>query len=98
MAQVIERLRPYLLGWKACYGLAQTPRVWLSLDEWLGQRLQARQPKHCRCSRTIYRERITRGATEQVTKCVAGNCRSWWRSSDGEINRVLTIAYVDTLG
>ena len=35
MVQVVERLRPYLLGWKAYFGLAQTPRVWLRLDEWL---------------------------------------------------------------
>ena len=25
MAQVVEKLRPYLLGWKAYFGLAQTP-------------------------------------------------------------------------
>jgi hypothetical protein len=30
MEQVVERLRPYLLGWKAYFGLAQTPRVWAS--------------------------------------------------------------------
>ena len=34
MVEVIERLKPYLLGWKAYFGLAQTPRIWLSLDEW----------------------------------------------------------------
>ena len=27
MAQVVERLRPYLLGWRAYFGLAQTPGV-----------------------------------------------------------------------
>ncbi len=26
MAEVIERQRPYLLGWKAYFGLAQTPK------------------------------------------------------------------------
>ena len=41
MAEVIERLKPYLLGWKAYFGLAQTPRVWRSLDEWLRHRLRA---------------------------------------------------------
>jgi RNA-directed DNA polymerase len=28
MEQVVEKLRPYLLGWKAYFGVAQTPRVW----------------------------------------------------------------------
>ncbi|WP_222428750.1 group II intron maturase-specific domain-containing protein [Denitratisoma sp. DHT3] len=46
MAEVIERLRPYLLGWKAYFGLAQTPGVWRTLDEWLRHRLRAIQLKH----------------------------------------------------
>jgi hypothetical protein len=46
MAEVIERLRPYLLGWKAYFGLAQTPGVWRMLDEWLRHRLRAIQLKH----------------------------------------------------
>jgi RNA-directed DNA polymerase len=68
------------------------------LDEWLRHRLRALQLKHWKRGRTIYRELITLGATEQVAKRVAGNCRSWWRNSDGEIKRVLTIAYFDKLG
>jgi len=32
MEQVVETLRPYLLGWKAYFGLAQTPKVWRELD------------------------------------------------------------------
>lgn len=35
MEQVVEQLRPYLLGWKAYFGLAQTPQVWRRLDKWL---------------------------------------------------------------
>jgi RNA-directed DNA polymerase len=46
MEQVVEKLRPYLLGWKAYFGLAQTPRVWRELDEWLRHRLRAIQLKH----------------------------------------------------
>jgi RNA-directed DNA polymerase len=45
MVQVVEKLRPYLLGWKAYFGLAQTPRVWRELDEWLRHRLRAIQLK-----------------------------------------------------
>jgi group II intron reverse transcriptase/maturase len=97
-AEVIERLKPYLLGWKAYFGLAQTPRVWRTLDEWLRHRLRAIQLKHWRRGRTIYRELTHLGAAEHVAKRVAGNSRCWWRNSDGDIKRVLTIAYFDKLG
>ena len=46
MAEVIERLRLDFLGWKAYFRLAQTPRVWLTLDEGLRHRLRAIQLKH----------------------------------------------------
>jgi hypothetical protein len=53
MAATAARLRPYLLGWKAYFRLAQTPRVWRELDEWLRHRLRAIQLKagsHDACS------------------------------------------------
>lgn len=98
MEQVIEPLKPYLLGWKAYFGLAQTPKVWRALDKWLRHRLRAIQLKHWRRGSTIYRELINLGAAEHVAKRVAGNSRCWWRNSDGDIKRVLTIAYFDRLG
>ncbi len=98
MAEVIEKLKPYLMGWKAYFGLAQTPRVWRTLDEWLRHRLRAIQLKHWRRGSTIYRELINLGAAEHVAKRVAQNARCWWRNSAGELNRVLTIAYFDKLG
>lgn len=98
MAEVIDKLKPYLLGWKAYYGLAQTPGVWRTLDEWLRHRLRAIQLKHWKRGSTIYRELINLGAAEHVAKRVAGNSRCWWRNSNGDIKRVLTIAYFDKLG
>ena len=98
MEAVIERLRPYLLGWKAYFGLAQTPQVWRTLDEWLRHRLRAIQLKHWRRGSTIYRELTHRGAADHVAKRVAQNARCWWRNSNGDIKRVLTIAYFDKLG
>ena len=56
MEQVVQRLRPYLLGWKACFGLAQTPKVWRELDEWLRHLQRAIHVKHSRRPRTMYRE------------------------------------------
>lgn len=98
MDQVVEKLRPYLLGWKAYFGLAQTPKVWRELDEWLRHRLRAIQLRHWKRPRTIYRELKALGAKENVAKQVAGNCHRWWRNSCGVLNTVLTIAYFDRLG
>ena len=97
MEQVVEKLRPYLLGWKAYFGLAQTPGVWRGLDEWLRHRLRAIQLKHWKRGGTIYRELRTRGATQDVAKQVAVNGRRWWRNSAKLLNSVLTIAYFDGL-
>jgi group II intron reverse transcriptase/maturase len=98
MAELIERLRPYLLGWKAYFGLAQTPGVWRRLDEWLRHRLRAIQLKHWKRGTTMYRELRNLGAAEPVARRVAANSHCWWRNSDGDIKRVLTIAYFDRLG
>lgn len=98
MEQVVARLRPYLLGWKAYFGLAQTPKVWRTLDEWLRHRLRAIQLRQWKRPRTIRRELKALGATDDVANQVAGNCHRWWRNSDGAIKRVLTIAHFDRLG
>lgn len=40
MADVVQRLRSYILGWKEYFQLEQTPGVWQRLDEWLRHRLR----------------------------------------------------------
>jgi RNA-directed DNA polymerase len=98
MAQVVEKLRPYLLGWKAYFGMAQTPKVWRRLDEWLRHRLRAIQLRHWKRPKTIYRELKALGASDDVANQVAGNCHRWRRNSNGVIKTVLTVAYFDGLG
>jgi RNA-directed DNA polymerase len=98
MAEVVERLRPYVLGWKAYFRLSQTPNVWRTLDEWMRHRLRAIQLKHWKRGLTMYRELKALGASETVALRVAGNARSWWRNAYRLINSVLTIAYFDRLG
>ncbi len=98
MAQVVDKLRPYLLGWKTYFSMAQTPKVWRELDEWMRHRLRAIQLRQWKRPKTIYRELKALGASDDVAKQVAGNCHRWWRNSDGVIKRVLTIAHFDRLG
>ena len=97
MADVVERLRPYVLGWKAYFRLAQTPKIWRTLDEWLRHRLRAIQLKHWKRGTTMYRELKALGAPETVARQVAANSRRWWHNSDRLLKTVLTIADFDRL-
>lgn len=98
MQQVVDGLRPYLLGWKAYFGLAQTPGIWRELDEGLRHRLRAVQLKQWKRGTTIYRELRALGANPGVARQVAANSRRWWRNSGKLINSVLDIAWFDRLG
>lgn len=98
MKDVVERLRPYVLGWKAYFRLAQTPWVWLVLDKWMRHRLRAIQLKQWRRGPTIYRELRALGAPPAVAQQVAANSRRWWRNSGKLLNSVLSLAYFARLG
>ena len=97
MAELIEKLRPYVLGWKAYFGLSQTPSVWRKLDEWMRHRLRGIQLKHWKTGATMYRELIALGVAPWVARKVAANSHCWWRNSAKSLNGVLTIAYFDRL-
>ena len=97
LAEVVEKLRPYVLGWKAYFRLSQTPKVWRTLDAWMRHRLRAIQLKHWKRGTTMYRELKALGASEVVARRVAGNARSYWRNADRLLKTVLTIAYFDRL-
>ena len=98
MMAVVEKLKLYVNGWKAYFKLADTPKIWRELDEWMRHRLRAIQLKQWRSGRTINRELRKLGASEDVAKRVAGNSRCWWRNSGKQLNMVMTIAYFDELG
>jgi len=77
--------------------MAQTPKIWRALGEWLRYRLRAIQLKHWKRPRTIYRELKALGAKENVARQVVASSRRWWRNSDRLLKTVLTTAYFDRL-
>ena len=87
MKDVVDQLRPYLLGWKGYFRLAQTPKVWRELDKWLRHRLRAVQLNQTKL-----------GAKPDVARPVAANSRRWWRNSGVLLYAVLTLAWSDQFG
>jgi len=98
LEQVAERLRSYVLGWKAYFRLAETPKVWRELDQWVRHRMRAIQLKQWRRGRTAYRELLARGASPDVACMVAGNYRRLWRNSGQALNAALDLSWADQVG
>jgi hypothetical protein len=98
LQQVVERLRSYVLGWKAYFGKAETPKVWRELDQWIRHRMRAIQLKQWRRGTTAYRELRARGARQDVALMVAGNMRRLWHNSGTPLNGVLDLSWADQLG
>lgn len=96
--EVSKRLGEYLRGWKEYFRLAETPRVFADLDEWIRHRLRAIHLKHWKRGKTIYRELRARGLPEQAAARVAANGRRWWKNSAKLINVAFPIRYFDQLG
>jgi RNA-directed DNA polymerase len=98
LEETVRGLRPYLLGWKAYFRLADTPGVFRQLDEWLRHRLRALQLKHWRRGPTVYRELRRLGMSREGASQVAGNSRRWWRNSRYLLNAALPVRFFDNLG
>ena len=98
LKETVEGLRPYLLGWKAYFRLADTPGIFRGIDEWLRHRLRALQLKHWRRGSTMYRELRRLGISHDGARKVAVNNRRWWRNSRYLLNAALPISFFDKLG
>ena len=91
-------LRSYLAGWKEYFRLAETPRVFSDLDEWIRHRLRMVQLKQWKRGTTIYREMRRLGANEDAARRVAANSRRWWRNSAKLLHTALPMSHYDRMG
>lgn len=98
LSQVAQDLRAYLIGWKGYFRLAETPRIFRELDEWIRHRLRAIQLKQWRRGKTIYRKLIANGTPHWVARRVAANSRRWWKNSAKALNHALPNKLFDELG
>jgi len=78
LTKVTAELRSYLVGWKAYFRLADTPRVFRDVDKWLHRRLRMLMLKQWKRGRTMYRELQRRGVGGAALVIAARYGRSWW--------------------
>jgi group II intron reverse transcriptase/maturase len=99
IAQVIAQLRRYLIGWRAYFRLADTPRVFTQLEKWLHRRLRALHLKHWKRGSTAFCELQRRGVSQHAAAAAAQFSRSWWRvAGHTALHVALPITYFDQLG
>jgi RNA-directed DNA polymerase len=98
MKSVCAELRSYLTGWRNYFRLAETPRIFSNVDEWLRHRLRMIQLKQWKRGTTIYREMRGLGANEAAARQVAANSRRWWKNSAKLLNTALPMSYYDRMG
>jgi RNA-directed DNA polymerase len=96
--QVVAELRSYLVGWREYFRLADTPRIFEDLDEWIRHRLRAIQLKQWNRGPTIFRELRRRGLSVADAARVARFSRRWWKNSAMLINLGFPIRHFDQLG
>jgi hypothetical protein len=98
LGKVAQDLRSYLLGWKAYFRLAETPRIFANLDEWIRHRLRTIQLKQWKRGRTVFRELVSRGFSPELAAQVAGNTRRWWKNAAMALHIALPNRWFDELG
>jgi RNA-directed DNA polymerase len=95
---VAAELHGYLTGWKQYFRLADTPRVFRSLDEWIRHRLRTLQLKQWKRGKTMYRELRARGLSDVGARRVAVNARRWCHNARMLLHVALPTTYYDALG
>ena len=97
--QIVTILRRYLVGWRAYFRLADTPRVFAQVEQWLHRRLRAVHLRHWKHGPTVFRELRRRGVSTHVAAMAARFTGNWWRvAGHAALHLALPTAYFDQLG
>ena len=81
LEQVIEGLRPYLIGWRSYFGFCQTPRVLTNLEAWIRRRLRMYLWRQWQNGRNRFKELRRRGVPKFLSAVAAGSPTGYWRMS-----------------
>lgn len=99
MTQVCLALGRYLRGWKEYFKLADTTKIFSTLDGWIHRRLRALQLKQWKRGRTAHLVLRARGLPEWLAQKGAGfGGRWWWAAALGATHTALPGSYFERLG
>jgi RNA-directed DNA polymerase len=99
LAQIVESLSRYLVGWRGYFGLCETPSVLRRLDQWVRRRLRAIVWKQWKRGRTRFAELRHRGVGKDLAAQSAGSPHGPWRLSNSPALAIaVPTAFLATLG
>jgi RNA-directed DNA polymerase len=81
LPQVVEELRPYLIGWRSYFGFCQTPRVLTQLEAWIRRRLRMYLWRQWQNGTNRFKELRRRGVSKFLAAVAAGSPTGFWRMS-----------------
>jgi RNA-directed DNA polymerase len=79
LAQIVEELSVYLIGWRGYFGFCQTPTTLRALDAWLRRRLRAIAWKQWKHGPTRFAELRRRGVGRELAAKTASSPHGPWR-------------------
>ena len=99
MERRIREINRFTVGWTAYFALADTPRPFEDLDEWLRRRLRQVRWKEWKRFGTKRRNLRALGIPEREAREWAGSRRGYWRiAGSAPLQRALPNAYWSGLG
>ena len=81
LPQIVDVLRPYLIGWRSYFGFCQTPRVLTNLEAWIRRRLRMYLWRQWQNGHNRFKELRRRGVPKVLAAVAAGSPTGFWRMS-----------------
>jgi len=93
LADVIQDINQYLMGWVGYFRLADTPSVFAQLEEWLRRRLRQLVWKRWKRGKTRWRELVALGVPPDQAGLGAVGTSPWRMAASPVVNMGLSNAY-----
>ncbi len=81
LPSVVADLASYLRGWKQYFHLADTPKIFATLEGWIRRRLRMLRLKQWKRGSTAWAALTAMGVTGGARRHAARGCRSWWHTA-----------------
>ena len=93
LADILQELNRYVVGWVAYYRLAETPSVYQRQDEWLRRRLRQLLWKRWKRGTTRFRELVRLGIPKERARLSASGRSPWHMSRTPVMNEALNSVF-----